>query len=300
MFYNFILLILNYYFKGKSIMKRKIMLISAAAISLMLAMTGCGGTNNNENAQSSQSSAASETKAEEESVEIITEKSEEATSDENSASAPVESGELVQFSELQAGESIATIHTNMGDVKLRFFPQYAPKAVENFLTHAKDGYYDGIIFHRVINEFMIQAGDPTGTGAGGESIWGGVFENEVTPALRNFRGALCMANAGADTNGSQFYIVQCTDIGDNFKSQLEQMREEKNEMYSDAVIDEYIKNGGCPYLDFSYTVFGQVIEGMDVVDAIAAVETDSSDKPKTDVIIDTIEVSEFGGETSAQ
>ncbi|MBQ9603877.1 MAG: peptidylprolyl isomerase [Firmicutes bacterium] len=276
-------------------MKRKLMLISAAALSLMLAMAGCSS---NEGASQGTQTSAEETKAEaqseETSVETITR-----AEGETEAEAPAEEEELIQLTGVQAGETVATVHTNMGDIKLRLFPQYAPKAVENFVTHAKEGYYDGITFHRVISEFMIQAGDPTGTGAGGESIWGTPFENEVTPALRNFRGALCMANAGADTNGSQFYIVQCTDIGDDLKSQLEQMREQKNEMFGSAVIDEYINNGGCPSLDFGYTVFGQVYEGMDVVDAISAVETDSSDKPKTDVIIDTIEVSEYGGETAA-
>lgn len=279
-------------------MKRKLMLITAAALSLMLAMTGCGGSDNEAGSQGAQASATEtkeEAQPEETSVEIITKAESEAETE-----TPAEDGELIQLTGVQKGETVATIHTNMGDVKLRLFPQYAPKAVENFVTHAKEGYYDGITFHRVISEFMIQAGDPTGTGAGGESIWGKPFENEVTPALRNFRGALCMANAGADTNSSQFYIVQCTDIGDDFKSQLEQLRTEKNEMFGSAVIDEYINNGGCPFLDFSYTVFGQVYEGMDVVDAISAVETDSSDKPKTDVIIDTIEISEYGGEAAAQ
>lgn len=279
-------------------MKRKFMLISAAALSLMLAMTGCGGSNNEGGSQGARTSATEtkeEAQPEETSVEVITKAESEAETE-----TPAEDGELIQLTGVQKGETVATIHTNMGDVKLRLFPQYAPKAVENFVTHAKEGYYDGITFHRVISEFMIQAGDPTGTGAGGESIWGKPFENEVTPALRNFRGALCMANAGADTNGSQFYIVQCTNIGDDFKSQLEQLRTEKNEMFGSAVIDEYINNGGCPFLDFSYTVFGQVYEGMDVVDAISAVETDSSDKPKTDVIIDTIEISEYGGEAAAQ
>ena len=108
----------------------------------------------------------------------------------------------------EEGEEIAVVHTNMGDFKLRLFPDAAPKAVENFTTLAEQGYYDGIIFHRVINDFMIQGGDPTGTGMGGESIWGAPFEDEFSDYAYNFRGALSMANAGANTNGSQFFIVQ--------------------------------------------------------------------------------------------
>lgn len=103
---------------------------------------------------------------------------------------------------------IAEIETNVGVIKIRLFPDVAPKAVENFVTHAKEGYYDGQTFHRVINDFMIQGGDPTGTGMGGESIWGAPFEDEFSDYAYNFRGALSMANAGANTNGSQFFIVQ--------------------------------------------------------------------------------------------
>ena len=101
-----------------------------------------------------------------------------------------------------AGDMIATVKTNMGEIKIKLFPEYAPKAVENFTTHAKNGYYDGLIFHRVINDFMIQGGDPNGTGTGGQSIWGHSFEDEFTGELHNLRGALCMANAGPNTNGS--------------------------------------------------------------------------------------------------
>ncbi|MBR2337910.1 MAG: peptidylprolyl isomerase, partial [Clostridia bacterium] len=107
-----------------------------------------------------------------------------------------------------AGETVAILHTNHGDIAIRLFPDHAPKTVENFVTHAKNGYYDGLIFHRVINDFMIQGGDPTGTGCGGESIWGHPFKDEFTPELHNLRGALSMANAGPGTNGSQFFIVQ--------------------------------------------------------------------------------------------
>ncbi|MBQ7581166.1 MAG: peptidylprolyl isomerase, partial [Clostridia bacterium] len=107
------------------------------------------------------------------------------------------------------GESYAVIRTNLGEISVRLFPDEAPKTVENFLTHAKNGYYNGVIFHRVIRDFMVQSGDPTGTGMGGESIWGKGFEDEIDFSLHNFYGALSMANTGRPfSNGLQFFIVQ--------------------------------------------------------------------------------------------
>ncbi|WP_071131416.1 peptidylprolyl isomerase [Enterococcus timonensis] len=179
-----------------------------------------------------------------------------------------------------ADEAQVEMVTSKGTIMLKLFPKLAPKAVENFLTHAKEGYYDGLTFHRVINEFMIQSGDPEGTGAGGESIWGEAFENEISNQLYNVRGALAMANAGADTNGSQFYIVQNTDnVSDGLLY----------DDYPEAIVEAY-KNGGVPSLDGSYTVFGQVISGMETVDAIAEVETDDSDKPTEEVKIEKVNV----------
>ncbi|MCC8097120.1 MAG: peptidylprolyl isomerase, partial [Eubacterium sp.] len=214
---------------------------------------------------------------------------------------------LPQLEEPKDGETIAVINTNKGTIKVRFFEELAPLAVENFIGLASEGYYDGVIFHRVINDFMIQGGDPTGTGAGGESYFGEDFGLEITPALKHFRGALAMANTGAEnSNGSQFYIVQQTDIGDDYKHafaegiemQDEEISEGSGIYYSDVypteALNEYIENGGSPYLDGSYTVFGQVIEGMEVVDAIAAVETDESDKPLEDVVINSVTLSEYG------
>ena len=113
--------------------------------------------------------------------------------------------DMPQFSDMVDGETIAVIKTNKGDIKVRFFPEEAPKAVENFISLAESGYYDGVIFHRVINDFMIQGGDPDGDGTGGESAFGGKFEDEFSSKLYHFRGALSMANSGADTNGSQFF-----------------------------------------------------------------------------------------------
>ncbi len=192
----------------------------------------------------------------------------------------------IQLSKPPKGESVAVMHTNMGDISLRFFPEYAPKAVENFITHSKNGYYDGLIFHRVINDFMIQGGDPTGTGMGGESIYKRSFEDEFSKELHNIRGALCMANAGPNTNGSQFFIVQAKSVPENMISQMKDMPES----FPEDIVDYYESAGGTPWLDFRHTVFGQVFDGMDVVDNIAGVEVGNADKPINDVIIKSIEI----------
>ena len=184
------------------------------------------------------------------------------------------------------GDLKAIIKTNMGEIKLKLFPEFAPKAVENFKTHAENGYYDGLIFHRVIDNFMIQGGDPLGTGTGGESIWGVPFEDEFTGELHNLRGALSMANAGPNTNGSQFFIVQAPEVSEDM---LDQMRMADESLFPTDCIKAYEEIGGTPWLDFRHTVFGQVYEGMEVVDSIAKVPADYfSNKPKNDVIIETI------------
>ena len=181
----------------------------------------------------------------------------------------------------------AVIKTNMGDITVRLFPEYAPKTVENFITHAKNGYYNGIIFHRVIKDFMIQGGDPTGTGMGGESIWGNSFEDECCVELRNYCGALSMANAGPNTNGSQFFIVQASSVPSNLISQMEQL---KDDGFPTEVTENYKKLGGTPWLDFKHSVFGQVADGMNVVNEIANTKVGMADKPIEDVVINSIEV----------
>ena len=195
----------------------------------------------------------------------------------------------IQLSTPQKGDTLAVMHTNMGDIKIKLFPEKAPKTVENFVTHSKNGYYNGLKFHRVINDFMIQGGDPRGNGTGGESIWGGSFPDEFDPELHNLRGALSMANSGPDTNGSQFFIVQAREVPANM---LEQMRDLEDNGFPADITAAYEALGGTPWLDFHHTVFGQVSEGMDVVDAIAAVET-VNDVPRSDVIIESIEVTEL-------
>lgn len=196
-----------------------------------------------------------------------------------------------QMAEPEAGETIAIMHVQgFGDITFKFFEDKAPKAVENFLTHAEEGYYNGVTFHRVMEDFMIQGGDPEGDGTGGESIWGEGFEEEIDDGLFPYRGALCMASSGYGTSslGSQFFIVQAnadTATANSLSSYG----------YSDSLIEQYEKYGGYPSLYKQYTVFGQVIDGMEVVDAIAQVEKETSSTgelsvPVEDVVIESIEV----------
>lgn len=192
----------------------------------------------------------------------------------------------IQLSAPQKGDTLAVMHTNMGDIKIKLFPEKAPKTVENFVTHSKNGYYNGLKFHRVINDFMIQGGDPRGNGTGGESIWGGSFPDEFDPELHNLRGALSMANSGPNTNGSQFFIVQAREVPANM---LDQMRDLEDNGFPADITAAYAELGGTPWLDFRHTVFGQVTDGMDVVDKIAAVET-NNDVPCEDVIIENMEI----------
>ncbi len=177
----------------------------------------------------------------------------------------------------------ATIKTNHGDIVVQLFPEQAPKTVENFVALAEKGYYNGVIFHRVIPDFMIQGGDPTGTGMGGESSFGGNFADEFSPELFNINGALSMANAGPDTNGSQFFIVSNKHVDDGMISQM------KTAGYPEEIIEAY-KNGGTPWLDFRHTVFGQVISGMDVVKEISQVEKNAQDKPNEDVVMESVTI----------
>ena len=180
---------------------------------------------------------------------------------------------------------IATIKTNHGDLRIKLFPEHAPKTVANFIALSKDGYYDGVIFHRIIKDFMIQGGDPTGTGMGGESIYGESFEDEFSEELYNIRGALSMANAGPNTNGSQFFIVQNQHLPYSKK-------EIARGGWPEPIAEIYAEQGGTPHLDRRHTVFGQLADeaSYEVLDAIAGVETGAMDKPVEDVIIETIEI----------
>ncbi|GFH40191.1 peptidylprolyl isomerase [Lactococcus insecticola] len=180
--------------------------------------------------------------------------------------------------------TIATIHTNLGDLKVKLFDTIAPKTVKNFVELAEKGYYDGIIFHRVIRDFMIQGGDPTGTGMGGESIYGEKFDDEFSDNVYNIRGALSMANAGPNTNGSQFFIVQ-----------NENLPYDKDALIKGGWPDEIAEiytAGGTPHLDGRHTVFGQLADtdSFATLDRIAKEPVGFQDKPENDVVITSIDL----------
>lgn len=179
----------------------------------------------------------------------------------------------------------ATIKTSLGDISLQLFPDQAPKTVKNFVELAKQGYYNDVTFHRVIPDFMIQTGDPTATGAGGESIYGHPFADEFSPELFNLKGAVSMANAGPNTNGSQFFIVTNRNLSTNLIGQMEAAG------YPTEVIEAY-QNGGTPWLDFHHTVFGQVVSGLDVAIKISQVKRNFEDRPEEAVLIKAIEIIE--------
>ena len=189
-----------------------------------------------------------------------------------------------QLNEVNEKNPLVTVHTNQGDFTLELFPEVAPKTVENFVTHAKNGYYDGVIFHRVIEDFMIQGGDPTGTGMGGESIYGRTFEDEFSREAFNLYGTLSMANAGPNTNGSQFFIVTAKQVPAQMLKQL------KDGGWPEEIVEEYAKVGGTPWLDHRHTVFGRVIDGMDVVLKIEGVKRNAQDRPLEDVVIESMDV----------
>ena len=189
-----------------------------------------------------------------------------------------------QLNEVNENNPLVTVHTNLGDFTLELFPEVAPKTVENFVTHAKNGYYDGVIFHRVIEDFMIQGGDPTGTGMGGESIYGRTLEDEFSREAFNLYGTLSMANAGPNTNGSQFFIVTAKQVPAQMLKQL------KDGGWPEEIVEEYAKVGGTPWLDHRHTVFGRVVEGMDVVLKIEGVERNAQDRPLEDVVIESMDV----------
>lgn len=198
-------------------------------------------------------------------------------------------GQMSQFPQLDKVNEqnpLVTVHTNLGDFKLELFPEIAPKTVENFVTHAKNGYYNGVIFHRVIEDFMIQGGDPTGTGMGGESIFGRTFEDEFSREAFNLYGTLSMANAGPNTNGSQFFIVTAKQVPAQMLKQL------KDGGWPEEIVEEYAKVGGTPWLDHRHTVFGRVVEGMDVVLKIEGVKRNGQDRPLEDVVIESMDVKE--------
>lgn len=197
---------------------------------------------------------------------------------------------------LNAGDTVAIMDIKgFGTVKIKLFPDIAPKAVENFTTHSKNGYYDGLTFHRILKDFMIQGGDPSGTGAGGSSIWGDPFEDEFSDSARNFTGALSMANTNQPTtNGSQFFLVSAPPID---RAELKKFIETNSLSYSEEDIATYVERGGTPWLDNMHTVFGMIYSGMDVVNKIMDVEMANPDVgdgvPTKKVTIKSIEIMEY-------
>ena len=236
-----------------------------------------------------------------------------------------------QLEKPEKGETIVIMHTSMGDISIRLFPEAAPKAVENFIELSEKGYYDGLTFHRVIENFMIQGGDPKGDGTGGASATGKPFEDEFDTKLLNLRGSLAMANAGVNSNGSQFFINQSKPgqfdrTQHDYDKVLEMYQNYYDNGYSqyfssfeaflkqmvgtisplsyevpEEVWKIYEKTGGNIHLDGAWretgghTVFGQVFAGMDVVDQIAAVDVDENDKPTTAVTVTSMEVTKYQG-----
>jgi len=230
---------------------------------------------------------------------------------------------ILQLTPLTAGEELVILHTNHGDITLRLFPKAAPVAVENFITHARNGYYDGLIFHRVIEDFMIQGGCSRGDGRGGESIWGTGFGPEHNYDLWHFNGALAMAQTNqANSIGSQFYIVHDSNLDARFTRDFNRLLEGRDDVmwpedwdgtsphlkvgdiYLREMLEHYLAVGGRPMLDFPFnpqgpnfghTVFGHVVEGMDVVNAIAATPVDANDRPLANVIIERASVIVYEG-----
>lgn len=189
---------------------------------------------------------------------------------------------LAQFRLPESGDTVVTLVTNYGDIHLLMLPEAAPKAVENFITLGKDGYYDDVIFHRIIENFMIQGGDPDGTGRGGESIWGENFEDEFVVDYFPLQGTLAMANAGAGTNGSQFFIVHSSDYTADWSEAMADFG------FDEEMVSAYETLGGTPFLFNKHTVFGQVVGGMDIVNIIASVEVDGNDQPTKNVVIEDV------------
>jgi len=267
-------------------------------LSVMTLLTGCQNTEKSEKITEQSLETVSESETDSRYIKNITKKVEEETTtisetetESESKNENLDNLDYKAYAEYQmkkeTNDIIATIKVkDKGDIKIKLFSEAAPKAVENFITHAKEGYYNGLTFHRVINDFMIQSGDPKGNSTGGESIWGQPFENECTLELVPYKGALCMANQGTDnSNTSQFFIVTANPNEEIIKELI-------TNNYPNSLIESYKTYGGAPWLYQSYTVFGQVIEGLEIAEDIQKVRTDNNDKPVENVIVEKIEITE--------
>ena len=199
---------------------------------------------------------------------------------------------ILNYTAPAEGETIVVMHIkDYGDIKLKLFPELLPEACENFLTLTEQGYYDELIFHRVIENFMIQGGDPKGDGTGGESCWGGEFDGGVSEQLIHVPGALAYANSnGTTTDGSQFYIVTGYPVT---QADLDSYVENYDMYFTRQAAEYYTQYGGAPHLDGGYTVFGQVIDGLDIVYQISHAETNADNKPKKAVYIESATVEQY-------
>ncbi len=197
----------------------------------------------------------------------------------------MDSGEL-QFKEPTRGDTVAQIETSRGTIKVILYPDLAPLAVQNFILLSQKGYYNGLTFHRVVEDLIISSGSPDGTDKGGRSIWNVPFPDEFSDLLHNYSGAMGMANYGEDTNGSQFYFVT-TPVGEIEQGKIDGM---SRAGWRQEVIDTYREAGGEPRLDYRYTVFGQIYEGLDVAYDINHADLDENGRPKEDITINSVTV----------
>lgn len=261
------------------IMLKKILAAVSAMAAVLSMLTGCKGTLD----------------ANDGLIDDLTESSESAVDESKIEWLP--DVEIHNFDMPEIGEKIAVISVkDYGDIKIKLFPDDAAKGVENFVGLTDMGYYDEIIFHRVIPNFMIQGGDPKGNGTGGKSLWGDEFEGGTSEHLYHFTGAVAYGRSqGSTTSGSQFYIVNTPDgYLDSTCAELNAY-DPQSYNWPANVAEKYAEVGGTPFLDGNYTIFGQVFEGMDVVRAIAQVETDENDKPLHHVTMDTVRIEEYKG-----
>lgn len=266
--------------KGCSLLKKLAIFVSAAiiTISLLAACSKANPTEESSGSSSTSSSQSSRTSASSYTVSEAVQVNKEIQASEV---------ELVQFAGTSAGSETVTIKTTMGDIEVILYRQYAPKAVENFVTHAQEGYYTGLSLDSVLKNFKVEGGAPNSTG--GESIYkdnGVYFENEYSLNLWNFRGAVGMSNvAGQDKNGSQFYIVQAPFVDEDT---IKMMNEAA---YPAEVIKKYEEVGGVPGFDWKRTVFGMLTEeSLDVLDAIARTPVDDNGSPLETILIESITV----------
>lgn len=194
------------------------------------------------------------------------------------------------------GEEIAVLSIkDYGTVKVKLFPEYAPKGVENFKGLAEMGYYDGLTFHRVLQDFCIQGGDPDGVGTGGSSIWGEDFEIEPSDKLYHFKGALAYARPQTGGNSSQFYFVMGS-AGNGVNEEIFDSLASQGYKISKDVREKYLETDGAYWLDGQYTIFGQVIEGMDILEKINTVTADESGMPETPVVMESVKIEKYSAE----